>query len=573
MKNVFKFLKNYKCELILGPFFKLLEAVFELIVPVVMAKIIDNGIGNNDKTYIYSHCAILILLGILGLCSALICQYFAAKCAYGFGADLRSSLYRHINSFSHAELDKFSTSALTTRITNDTSLVQTGVNMFIRLAVRAPFLIIGAIIMSFMINWEMALVFLVLVPVISFVLYKVMKFTVPGYQKNQGKIDNLSKKVNENLEGTRVIRAFARQNEEINSFRCSAGEYEKSVVAVQKISSLLSPVSTLIMNIGIGFIIVFGGYRINIGNLTQGELTAFINYMTQISLALVVLANLIITFTKAVASARRIGVILEEKSSLENGIIKDIEYRKDIPVLKFENVSFTYPGAGAESVKDLSFSVYKGQTIGIIGGTGSGKTTILNLICRYYDAEKGKIFFCGRDVREYDIAAVRGRIGIVPQKSILFNGTIAENLRFRKKDASEKEITDALKTAQAYQFVSSMPDGINSVVAQGGKNLSGGQRQRLAIARALVGKPDIIILDDSMSALDYATDHALRKSIAKDCGNCTVIIISQRATSLINADNIAVMENGECTAFDNHENLLKSSRTYREIYNSQLENN
>ena len=573
MKSVFKYLKNYKKELVLGPIFKLLEAIFELIVPVVMAKIIDIGIGQSDKGYIFKSGIVLVMLAVFGLLSAYICQYFAAKCAYGFGTELRSALYKKINSFSHAELDKFGTSALTTRITNDTTLVQTGVNMFIRLAVRAPFLIIGAMVMSFMLNFKMALIFVVLVPIIVLVLYLIMNYTVPRYRRNQKKLDELSRKVHENLEGTRVIRAFTRQKEETKDFNERANNYGDSVVEVQKISSLLSPVSTLIMNIGIAVVIVLGGFKINAGNLSQGELTAFINYMTQISLALVVLANLIITFTKAIASAKRIQEVFECETTLKEGNAKFNNSSENVPIIEFKDVSFSYPGSSEHSISNISFKIQRGQTVGIIGGTGSGKSTILNLISHYYDTSEGEILVNGRNIQDYSSESLRNNIGIVPQKSILFNGTIKENLRYRKKDATEEEMIQALKTSQSYDFVMRNPKGLEAPVSQGGSNFSGGQKQRLAIARAVVGSPDIIIFDDSMSALDYATDFELRKAIANDCKGSTVIIVSQRATSLKNADLILVMENGCCTATGTHDTLLETSKTYREIYNSQIENN
>lgn len=574
MKCVFKYLKNYKKELILGPLFKLLEALFELIVPLVMAKIIDIGIGNADKAYILKSGLVLIILAIFGLLSAFTCQYFAAKCAYGFGTELRSALYKHINSFSHSEIDRFGTSALTTRITNDSNLVQTGVNMFIRLAIRVPFLIIGAMVMAFSLDFKMALIFVVIVPLIVLVLYLIMNYTVKRYGRNQKQLDELSKKVNENLEGTRVIRAFTRQNEEIENFNLKTQKYADNVIEVQRVSSLLSPLSTLIMNIGIAVVIVLGGFRINSGSLTQGELTAFINYMTQISLALVVLANLVITFTKAIASAKRIEEIFDCKSSLEEGkTLFEDNKNNSVPIIEFDNVSFSYPGSSEHSISNISFKIFKGQTIGIIGGTGSGKTTLLNLISHYYDATEGNVLINGKNIQEFSSESLRDNIGIVPQKSILFNGTIEENLKYRKKDASEKELIQALKTSQSYDFVMKTAKGLDAPVSQGGSNFSGGQKQRLAIARAIVGKPEIIIFDDSMSALDYATDYELRKAIANDCIGSTVIIISQRATSLKNADMILVMENGYCTSSGTHNELLEKSKTYREIYNSQIENN
>jgi ATP-binding cassette subfamily B protein len=428
-------------------------------------------------------------------------------------------------------------------------------------------------IMSFSLNAKLALIFLIIVPVISFVLYSVMNFTIPRYKENQKKIDELSNKVGENIEGTRVIRAFARQKKEVDNFSEKSEDLCSSVIAVQKISSLLNPISTMIMNIGIFAIIVIGGNKINYGSLSQGELTAFINYMTQISLALVVLANLIITFTKAIASAKRIETVFDTEPSMSDGSLQfKTENTEKTPLVEFKNVSFTYPMAGAASLENLSFKIYKGQTIGIIGGTGSGKSTILNLISRYYDATNGQVLLNGENISNYSIHTLREKIGIVPQKSVLFKGTVRENLAFRKQNATDDELIKALEIAQGWDFVSKMPEGLDTQISQGGKNLSGGQRQRVAIARALVGNPDILIFDDSMSALDYATDLKLRKNIAKYCKDCTVIIISQRATSLKNADNILVMENGLASGFDTHDNLLKTNKTYREIFNSQIEN-
>lgn len=564
MKKVLSYLKGYEKECILGPFFKFLEALFELFVPIVMANIIDKGIADRDMRYIMTHIIILVVLAIAGLCSAFSCQYFAAKCAYGFGTSLRSALYRHINTFGQAEIDKFGTSALTTRITNDTNLVQTGVNQFIRLATRSPFLIIGAMVMSFILDVKTAVIFLVLVPIISFALYKVMKFTVPGYKNNQSKIDSVARKVNEDLDGVRVIRAFSKQKTETEKFNDMSDNLASSVIRVEKISSLLNPISTLVMNVGIAAVIIFGGHRINVGGMTQGELTAFINYMTQISLALVVFANLIIVFTKAIASAKRLEEVFDTKPAMINGMCKNAMFVA-APVFKFNNVSFKYPDAGANSVENISFEIKKGDVMGIIGGTGSGKSTITNLMARYYDPTEGDIDFCGRDMKDYDIKYLHSVMGIVPQKNVLISGTIADNLKFGKQDATEKEMWEALEIAQAADFVSALPKKLNSPVAQGGKNFSGGQRQRLCIARALVGKPDIIILDDSMSALDFATDLALRRSLKEKCSGATIIIITQRASSVKDADKILVMENGSATGFSDHKTLVETNSAYREI--------
>lgn len=562
------FLKNHRKELVLGPFFKLLEAIFELIVPIVMSKIIDNGIKNNDAEYVLKMSGLMVLLGICGLGFALTCQYLAAKCAYGFGAELRNALYRHINKFSHAEIDKFGTSSLTTRLTNDTNQAQQGVNMFIRLAVRVPFLIIGAAVMAMTLDFKLAVIFLIAAPIISAIIFFVMKKTVPMYKKIQKNLDHISLLTRENLEGVRVIRAFSRQEEEKQEFDSASRTLSENAVSAGKVSAILNPVTFTVMNLAIVAILWFGGIRVNIGDLTQGEITAFVNYMTQILLALVVLANLVVIFTKAASSCSRINEIFDTEPSIESGSQTSFDFES--PVIEFNNISFTYPGAGDASLKNISFSLNKGETLGIIGGTGSGKSTLANLIPRFYDVTSGEISIFGSNIKNYDTVQLRKMIGTVPQKAVLFSGTIADNLRWRKPDASEEEMVSALKTAQAWEFVSKMPEGLDTVISQGGKNLSGGQRQRLTIARAVIGTPPIIILDDSMSALDYATDLSLRKAIAQNLSDCAVIMISQRATTLKNADKILVLDDGDPSGFGTHEELLENSDVYREIYNSQM---
>lgn len=568
MYKLRRFLKNHRKELVLGPFFKLLEAIFELIVPIVMSKIIDNGIKNNDAEYVLKMSGLMVLLGICGLGFALTCQYLAAKCAYGFGAELRNALYRHINKFSHAEIDKFGTSSLTTRLTNDTNQAQQGVNMFIRLAVRVPFLIIGAAVMAMTLDFKLAVIFLIAAPIISAIIFFVMKKTVPMYKKIQKNLDHISLLTRENLEGVRVIRAFSRQEEEKQEFDSASRTLSENAVSAGKVSAILNPVTFTVMNLAIVAILWFGGIRVNIGDLTQGEITAFVNYMTQILLALVVLANLVVIFTKAASSCSRINEIFDTEPSIVSGSQTSFDFKG--PVIEFNNISFTYPGAGDTSLKNISFSLNKGETLGIIGGTGSGKSTLANLIPRFYDVTSGEISIFGSNIKNYDTVQLRKMIGTVPQKAVLFSGTIADNLRWRKPDASEEEMTAALKAAQAWEFVSKMPDGLETVISQGGKNLSGGQRQRLTIARAVIGTPPIIILDDSMSALDYATDLSLRKAIAQNLSDCAVIMISQRATTLKNADKILVLDDGDPSGFGTHEELLENSDVYREIYNSQM---
>lgn len=567
MKKLLKYLKNYKKELVFGPFFKLLEAVFELIVPVVMAKMIDNGIGNNDSGYIFRMGGLIVLLGVCGLGFALTCQYLAARCAYGFGTELREALYRHINTLSYSGIDKVGTASLVNRLTNDTNTVQNGVNMFIRLAVRAPFLVIGAAVMAVMIDAKLAMIFFIAAPLISLVIFIIMRKTVPMYRKAQQKLDRASMLTRENLEGTRVIRAFSRQQEEIDEFREAVDDIADCSVAVGKISAILNPVAFMVMNLGIAAIIWFGGVRIDSGRLTQGELTAFTNYMTQILLALVVLANLIVIFTKAFASANRVSEVfaIEPEEDGTAQVSGDSEN-----ILEFRNVSFAYEAAGDSSVSGVSFTLKKGEMLGIIGGTGSGKSTLARLIPCFYRATEGEVLVSGRNVQEYSLSDLRRHIGYVPQKAVLFSGTVRSNMTWRKADASEEEVISALKTAQSWEFVSQKPEGLDAPVSQGGKNFSGGQKQRLSIARALVGKPDILILDDSTSALDYATDLALRKALKSDMEETTVIMISQRTTSIKDADRIIVMDEGQAVGIGTHEELLESCPVYQEIYRSQM---
>ncbi|MBR6670344.1 MAG: ABC transporter ATP-binding protein, partial [Ruminococcus sp.] len=495
MKKLLIYLKNYKKELFFGPLFKLLEAIFELIVPLVMAKIIDNGIGNNNSSYILKMSIIIVVLGICGLGFALTCQYLASKCAFGFGTELRRALYTHINTLSHSEIDRIGVSSLINRLTNDTNTLQSGVNMFIRLAVRAPFLIIGATVMSMTIDLKLSAIFLIVTPIVAFVIYKVMSKTVPLYKKTQAKLDEAALITRENLEGTRVIRAFSRQEEEIKNFNSVCNELTENMLISGKISEILNPISFMIMNLAIVAVLWFGGVRIDTGSFTQGELTAFVNYMTQISLTLVVLANLIIIFTKAYASANRIAEVFEYNSDIASGSLT--EFTDNDNIIEFKNVSFSYNNAGGNSLENLSFEIKKGNTIGIIGGTGSGKSTLINLIPRFYDATEGEVLICGKNVKEYNTDFLRKKIGIVSQKTSIFSGTVRDNMQWADENATDDEIIKALKIAQAWEFVERLPEKLDTHISQGGKNLSGGQKQRLSIARAFVGNPEIIILDDS----------------------------------------------------------------------------
>ena len=567
MKRLLRYLKNYKKELVLGPFFKLLEAVFELIVPLVMARIIDNGITNGDSSYVWKMSGVIVLLGVCGLGFALTCQFLAAKCAYGFGTELRTALYRHINSLSYTSIDRIGTSSLVNRLTNDSMTVQNGVNMFIRLAVRAPFLVIGAAVMAFTIDMQLSLVLIIAAPLISLIIFFIMRKTVPMYKKAQQKLDRAALLTRESIEGTRVIRAFSRQNEEIEEFSEAVSDIAECSAAVGRISAVLNPAAFMIMNLGIVAIIWFGGLRIDSGSLSQGELTAFTNYMTQILLALVVLANLIVIFTKAFASANRISEVFELPPEECGKLSPD---RTSENIIEFRGVSFAYENAGEESVRDLSFTLRRGEMLGIIGGTGSGKSTAAALIPAFYRPTAGEVIVEGVNVSEVNVEELRWLVGTVPQKAVLFTGTLRENMRWRKSDASDEEIIAALKTAQAWEFASKLPDGLDTLISQGGKNLSGGQKQRIAIARALVGKPDILILDDSTSALDYATDLKLRKALKTDLADTSVVMISQRTTSLRDADRIIVMEDGAPVGIGTHDELLENCEVYRDIYRSQM---
>lgn len=565
------YLKHYKKQVIIGPLFKLLEAIFELIVPLVMASIIDVGIKNNDVVYVLKMGGLMVLLGFMGLMFALICQYNASIASQGVGTMLRNDLFRHIHSFTFSELDSIGTNSLITRITNDVNQIQLSVAMLIRLVIRAPFLVIGSIIMAMMLDLKLSIIFIIVAPIVSFILYYVMSHSIPFYKVRQSKIDKISLITRENLEGSRVIRAFSKQNHEISRFDDANNDVTNIVIRVGKLSAILNPATFAVLNTAIIAIIWFGSKRVDMGILAQGQIIAFVNYMTQISLALVVVANLVVIFTKASASALRINEIFETKPSFTEGTgICPSTLNPSIPKISLKDVSFSYAGSDENVLEDITFNIFTGQTIGIIGGTGSGKSTLIHLLARFYDVTKGEIQLDGISIKDYTSKQLRSKFGIVPQKTVLFKGTIRENICLGKTDATDLEIERALETAQASAFVNSNSDGIHAVIEQGGKNISGGQKQRLTIARALVGNPEILILDDSSSALDYATDAALRKAIKENKTNSTVIMVSQRANTIKYADSIIVLDDGHIAGIGSHEELFRTCDTYKEICLSQL---
>lgn len=567
LKELFKHLKGYRKYLILGPIFKLTEAVFELMIPKVTGKIIDNGIAAGDAAYVRKMFIVMVVLGFSGLAFALTCQFFAAKCAYGFGTSLRSALYRHINSLSKTETDKLGASTLLTRLVNDTNSVQTGVNMAIRLATRSPFLIIGATVMAISIDFKTSCVFLIAAPVIAFIIYKIMSLSIPIIRNNQKRLDKISLLTNENIEGIRVIRAFSRQQEEITEFSEISDEYCENASAAGKISALLNPLTFTIMNAAAVVIIALSGKRVYIGDLTQGEVTALVNYLVSVSLALIVFASLVGHLTKAFASAKRLSEILSVKSSMKDGT-EEISETSDT-LLEFRNVSFKYSEAAENSIEDISFSLEKNEVLGIIGPTGSGKSTIVNLIERDYDCSSGEILIYGKNISSIKLSSLHKFVSVVPQKAALLSGTIKENILTGNKNASDEEIISALKISQSYEFVEKLEDGINAAVLPGGKNFSGGQKQRLTVARAIASKPSVLILDDSTSALDASTDLKLRQAVHDELKNTAVILISQRASSLKNADKILVLDDGKCVGFGTHDYLSQNCSVYADILKMQ----
>ena len=558
-----KYIKPYRIQAIIGFLFKMTEAFFELIVPMVVADIIDNGIAKNDSNYILKMGFVLFLLAIIGYCCALICQYFASKTSQGFGTYLRNDMFKAMNAYDYENIDDIGTPSLITRITNDVNQLQLAVAMAIRLVSRSPFLIIGSLIMAFQINVQMALIFLLSAPLLSSCIFLVMSKSLPLYIRILKKLDRVSLIYLENLSSIRVIRAFSKQFQEKNRFEEATQKQKDMQIKVGKISALLNPLTSVIVNIAIIFILYIGGIRVNAGSLTQGEIIALINYMNQILLSMFVFANVIVIFNKASASYKRIQEVLAIHPHIHDGS-GNTNFQKE-NLISFDHVTFAYQGA--QALKDLNFKILKGETIGIIGGTGSGKSTLVHLIPRFYDVTQGQILIKGNPIQDYPLKGLREMIGIVPQQAVLFTGTIRENIQWGKKDASDSEIKEALRIAQA-TFVDELDEGLDSMIHQGGKNLSGGQRQRLTIARALVKKPEILILDDSASALDFATDAALRKALKTL--DSTTIIVSQRVSSLMHADKILVLSHGELVGMGNHQELLETCSLYQEIAKSQL---
>ena len=576
MKKLLKYLKDYKLESVMGPLFKMLEASFELFVPLVMANIIDTGIKNADQPYIWKMCGMLILLAAIGLPCSLTAQYFSAKAAVGFGTALRNDLFRHINSLSYREIDTIGTSTLITRMTSDINQVQSGVNLVLRLFLRSPFIVFGAMIMAFQVNVRAALIFVVAIPLLSIVVFGILLISMPLYKKVQKQLDRVLLTTRENLLGARVVRAFNRQQDEMKKFDEENSLLVNSQVFVGKISALMNPITYVIVNGATIILIWTGAWQVEGGIITQGAVVALVNYMSQILVELVKLANLIITISKSLACANRISAVFEETSSIEDKADAAVlaanagDAQEQPAKVEFASMDFAYAGSSENALSQISFRAMRGQTIGIIGGTGSGKSTLVNLIPRFYDATGGRVLVDGVNVKDMPLQALREKIGIVPQKAVLFKGTLRDNIRWGKPDATDEEIYHALEIAQARDFVDSKDEGLDLMIQQGGKNLSGGQKQRLTIARALVRNPEILVLDDSASALDFATDAALRKAIRENTKDMTVFLVSQRATTIKNADQILVLDDGNLVGRGTHKELLDTCEVYREICFSQL---
>lgn len=566
MKKLLIFLKKYKKESVMAPLFKMLEAIFELIVPLVVASIIDNGIKTGNSKFVVSRALILILLAVIGMTAAITAQYFAAKAATGFATGVRKALYEKIQSFSFTELDNVGTSTLITRMTNDVNQSQSAVNMALRLLLRSPFIVAGAFVMAMTIDIKASMIFLAVIALLSIVIVSIMKWTVPMYRNVQNTLDGVTLSTRENLAGARVIRAFTEEEQEYNIFSKKNNLLAHFQRQVGRISALMNPVTYVIINLGIVGLIYFGGVRVNNGTLTQGNLVALYNYMSQILVELIKFANLIVTITKGFASGDRVAQILDMDCTLQKDGNTEII---DNHTVSFDNVSLTYSNAGDESLTDISFCADKGQVIGIIGSTGSGKSSLVSLIPHYYDCTMGTVTVMGRDVKSYDKEDLRQHIGFVMQKAILFSGTVRDNIKWGKKDATDDEINEALKVAQIYDSIYEK-DGLDTIIEHNGGNLSGGQKQRLSIARAIVSKPEIIVLDDSASALDFATEKALREAILNLDYKPTLFIVSQRCSSILGADKIIVLEDGVCVGQGTNKELLNSCETYREIYSSQF---
>jgi len=568
MKLVARYIKHYKVQAVMAPLFKMLEAIFELLVPLVVAKMIDDGIGTGNKGTIYAMGGILIGLAMVGFGCSVTAQYFSAVAAAGVGKELRYDLFRHINRLSYRELDQLGTSTLVTRMTSDTNQVQTGVNMVLRLFLRSPFIVFGAVIMAFTVDVRIATIFLIVLPVLMAVVFSITFASIPLYRRVQDRLDRVTLLTRENLIGARVIRAFNHEEQEKREYDETSNRLKKSQLFVGRITAFMNPVTYVIVNLGIAALIHFGAIRVDAGDLTQGQVVALVNYMSQILVELIKLANLIITMTKSIAASHRVAEVLAVENSV---IFREQEAERGHGArVAFRDVSVRYQGSREAAVEHVTFTAMPGETIGVIGGTGSGKSTLVNLIPRFYEATEGTVEIDGVDIRNYPKRQLRDGIGVVPQKAVLFSGTIADNLRWGRADATEEELWQALRTAQAEDFVKEKNDGLSYMLTQGGKNLSGGQRQRLTIARALVRRPGILILDDSASALDFATDAALRRALKKDTEGMTTFLVSQRVSTVRAADRILVLEDGEVMGIGTHDELLASCETYQEIYRSQM---
>ena len=570
MHKLMRYIKGYEKQALLAPLFKMLEACFELFVPLVIASIIDTGIKNEDAAFIGTRCGLLVLLAAIGLASSLTAQWFSAKAALGFGTALRKDLFRHIGTLSYSELDGIGTPTLVTRMTSDINQVQNGVNLTLRLLLRSPFIVIGALIMAFSISPKLTLLFIGVTIMVSLIIWAIMRVTVPIYHEAQNGLDRVTLLTRENYVGARVVRAFARQADELAAFVETNDHLKNLQFAAGRISALMNPLTYLVVNLAVVALLLRGGVEVDAGKLTQGEVIALINYMSQILLSLLRLADLVVSVTRALASGMRVNEILNTHTTMQDPGTAELAVNDAAEAAKFEHVTFTYKDAGAPSLTDITFTARPGETIGVIGGTGSGKSTLIDLVCRFYDADNGGVALFGHDVKQYSFAQLRRLVGVVPQQAVLFTGTIRDNMQWAAPGASDEEIWQALEIAQAAEFVRGKPGMLDAPVETAGRNFSGGQRQRLTIARALVPKPKILILDDSASALDFATDAALRKAIKEETHGMTVFIVSQRAASVQRADHILVLDDGKLVGDAPHAELLRSCEVYKEICLSQL---